>query len=72
MKIQDAPRTDNPVGRFRIGCGRHRGRPSQEQEVTSSPQTYHLCLSRESTQLQKKAVADAQRPMGLKQLIILV
>ena len=64
--IRDASKADDPVGLFRILSGRHRGRPSQEQKATSSPQTYHQCLSRESLQLQKKAVADAQRPMGFK------
>jgi len=46
MKIQESRRADNSVGRSRIGSGRHGGRPSQEQEATSSPQTYHQCLPR--------------------------
>ena len=33
MKIQDAPRADNPVRFFRICCGRHGGRPSPEQQA---------------------------------------
>ena len=33
MKIQDARRADNPVRLFLICCGRHGGRPSQEQQA---------------------------------------
>ena len=39
MNIQGAPRTDNPLGRSRIGIGRHKGRPSQEQKATPLPRT---------------------------------
>ena len=36
--IRDVPKADDIVGLFRILSGRHGGRPSQEQEATSSPQ----------------------------------
>ena len=37
--IQESPRANNSVGRSRIGCGRHGGRPSQEQEANPTLQT---------------------------------
>ena len=46
MKIQDAPRADNPVRRFSIGCGRHGGRPSQKQEALHCPQYTSMPLRR--------------------------
>ena len=36
--IQESPRANNSVGRFRIGCGRHGGRPSQGQEAIQRSQ----------------------------------
>ena len=36
--IQESPRANNSVGRFRIGCGRHGGRPSKGQEAIQRSQ----------------------------------
>ena len=42
--IRESPKADNHLRIFHIVSGRHRGRPSQEQEVTSSPPIYiHAC-----------------------------